>query len=69
MLTILMMVTLGLLKIKVLSNIDHDVILCFHDITNKIFSCNCNYIVDGAMWPKFVNSSISMKEVIVKSVL
>ena len=69
MLTILMMVTLGLLKIKVLSNIDHDVILCFHDITNKTFSCNWNYIVDGAMWPKFVNSSISMKEVIVKSVL
>ena len=40
-----------------------------HDITNKILSRDSNYIVDVVMWPKFGNSSISMREVIIISIL
>ena len=31
-----------------------------HDVTIKIFLQDMNYIVDAVIWPKFVNSSISM---------
>ena len=47
--------TLGLLKIKV--------------FWNKTLSCDSNYIADLAIWPKFGNSSISMREVIIISIL
>ena len=40
------MATLGPLKIKLLLNNVYDVIISFHDITNKILS---NYIVDVVM--------------------
>ena len=40
-----------------------------HDVTNKILSSDSNYIVDVAMWPKFGNPSISMREVIIASSL
>ena len=64
--TILMMsaklVTLGLLKIKAFWNKGFDVITSVHDVTNKIVSCDWNYIVVAVMWPKFDNSSISMRE-------
>ena len=53
--------TLGLLKIKVFWNKDYDV-------TSKIVSHESNYIVDVVMWPKFDNSSISMREVIITSI-
>ena len=73
MVTILMMsakmTTLGLLKIKVFWNKGYDVIISVHDVTNKILSRDSNYIVDVVMWPKFGNSSISMKEVIITSIL
>ena len=73
MVTILMMsskmATLGLLKIKVFWNKSYDVIISFHDFTNKILSGDSNYIVDVAMWTKFGNSSISMREVIITSIL
>ena len=73
MVTILMMsakkATPGLLKIKVFWNEGYDVIISLHDVTNKILSCDLNYIVDVVMWPKFGNSSISMKEVIRTSIL
>ena len=73
MVTILMMsakmATLGLLKIKVFWNKGYDVIISVHDVTNKILSRDSNYIVDVAMWPKFGNSSISMREVIIASIL
>ena len=53
MVTILMtlakMATLGLLEIKVFSNIGHDVIISVHEITNKSFSRDLNYIVDVVM--------------------
>ena len=54
------MAMLGLLKIKLFWNKS---LISVHDITNKILSCDSNYIVDAVMWPKFGNSSISMKEV------
>ena len=53
MLAILMMppnlVTLGLLKLKVLGKKGYDVIIFIHDVTNKILSCAFNYIVDVVM--------------------
>ena len=41
--------TLGLLKIKLFSNKDYDIIISVHDITNKILSHNSYYIVDAVM--------------------
>ena len=61
--------TLGLLKIKVFWNEDYDVIISAHNVTNKILSCDTNYVIGVAMWPKFGNSSISMREVIKISIL
>ena len=55
------MATLGLLKVKVFWNKDYDVIICVHDVTIKILSCDSNCVVDVVMWPKFGNSSISTK--------
>ena len=73
MVTILMMsakmATPGLLKIKVFWNKGYDVIISVHDVTNKILSRDSNYIIDVVMWPKFGNSSISMREVIITSIL
>ena len=63
------LVTLDLLKIKVIWNKSYDVITSVSDVTNKILSCDSNYIVDVVMWPKFGNSSISMREVIITSIL
>ena len=54
--------TLGILKIKVFWNRGSDVITPVREVANKIDS---NYIVDAAMWPKFGNSSICIKEVII----
>ena len=59
------MVTLGLLKIKVFWNKDYDVIIYVHDVNNKILSRDSNCIVDVVMWPKFGNSTYSMREVII----
>ena len=73
MVTIMMMsakaATLGLFKIKVFRNKGYEVIISLHDVTNKILSRYSNYIVDMVMWPNFGNSSISMREVLIISVL
>ena len=73
MVTILMMsakmATPGLLKITVFWNKGYDVIISVDDVTNKILSRDSNYIVDVVMWPKFGNSNISMREVIITSIL
>ena len=61
------LVTLDLLKIKVFWNTSYDVITSVCDVTNKILSCDSNYIVDVVMWRKFGNSSISMRDVIITS--
>ena len=63
------MAILGLLKIKVFWKKAHDVIIFVHDVTNKLSSRDSSYIVDVAMWPKFGNSSIFMREVIITSIL
>ena len=61
--------TLGLLGIKVFWSKNYDVLICVHDVTNKILLCDLNYIVDAVMWPKFGNSSISVREVMITSIL
>ena len=58
------MATLGLLKIKVFWNKGYDIIICAYDVTNKISSRDSNYVLNLVMWPKFGNSSISMREVL-----
>ena len=69
MVTILMMpakmATPVLLKIKVFWNKGYDVIIFVHDVTSKIFSRYSIYTVGVVMWPKFGNSSISMREIII----
>ena len=71
--TILMMpakmATPGLLKIRVFWNKGYDVIISVHDVTNKILSRDSNYIIDVVMWPKFGNCSISMRKVMITSIL
>ena len=56
------MACLGLLKIKIFWNKGYEVSI-------KIFSRDSNYTVDVGMWPKFGNSSISMREDIITSIL
>ena len=63
------MATPGLLKVTVFWNKVYDVIISVDDVTDKILSCDLNYIVDLFMWPKFGNSSISVREVITTSIL
>ena len=61
--------TLGLLKINIFWNKGYDVKISVHDATNNVLSRDSNYIVDVGMWPKFGKSSISMREVIMISIL
>ena len=61
--------TPGLLKIMVFWNKGYDVIIPVDDITNKLLSRGSNYIVDVFMWLKFVDLSISVREVIITSIL
>ena len=63
------MATLGLLEIKVVWKKVYDVVISVHHVTNKISSRDLNYIVDLFMWPKFGNSSLSMREIIITSIL
>ena len=63
------LVTPGLLKTMVFWNKGYDVVIPVHDVTKKFLSHNSNYIVDMVMWTKFGNSSISMTEVVITSIL
>ena len=63
------MATLGLLETMVFWKKGYEVIICAHDVTNKILSRNLNYILDLVMWPKFGNSSTSVREIIITSIL
>ena len=63
------MATPGLPKIKVYWNKGYHVIISVYDVTNKILLRDSNHIVDVVMWPQFGNSTISMREVIVTSIL
>ena len=53
MVTILMMsakmLTLGFLKVKVFRNKSYAIIIFVLDVTNRILTCNSNYIVDLVM--------------------
>ena len=73
MVTILMMsakmAIIAYLKIKAFWNKGYDVIISVHDAINKNLSRDSNYIVDVVMRPKFGNSSTSMREVIMTSIL
>ena len=60
--------TLGLLKIKVFWNKGYDIIISVHVVNNEILSRE-NYIAYVVIWPTFGNSSISMREVIVTSMI
>ena len=60
---------LGLLKIKAFWNKFYDFINSVNDVTNKVLSRDSNYIVDVVKWPKFINSSFSMRVVIITSIL
>ena len=63
------MATPSLLKITIFWNKGYDVIISVDYVTNKNLSRDSNHIVDVFMWPKFGNSSISMREVITTSIL
>ena len=63
------MATQGLLKITTFWSKGYDVIIPVDDANNKILSSDSNYIVDVFMWPKFGNCSISIREVIITSIL
>ena len=73
MVTILMMsakmATSGLLKTKIFWKKGYDVIISAHDVIISILSSDSNYNVNVVMWPKFGNSSISVREVIITSIL
>ena len=60
--------TPDLLKKTEFWNKGYDVIIPVNEVTNKSLLCDSNYIVDVFMWPKFGNSSISMREVITTSI-
>ena len=60
--------TLGLLKMVFWKNF-YDVIISVHDVAKKILSHDSNYIADVVVQPKFDNSSIYMREVIITSIL
>ena len=73
MATILMMstkmATLTLIKIKVFWIKCYDVIVSLHEVTNKTFLRDSNYIVDVVMCQNFGNSCISMREIVITSIL
>ena len=58
------MATLSILKKKAFWNRGYYIINSVN-----FLSCNSNYVVDGVMWPKFGYSGISMREVIITSIL
>ena len=52
--------TLDLLRIKVFWSKGYDVKISVHEVTNKILSCDPNYIIDMVMWPKFGNKFVQI---------
>ena len=63
------MATPGLLKMQVIWNKGCDLIFSVHDVNNKILSRDSVYIIDVVMLPKSGNTSISVSEVIITSIL
>ena len=63
------MATEGLFQVTVFWNKGYDFIIPVDGVTNKFISRDSNCIVDLLMWPKFGNSSISLRELITTSIL
>ena len=63
------LVTLGLLKIKVLWNKGYDVKISVYGVTSKTLSRDSNYFVDVVVWLEIANPTIFMREVIITSTL
>ena len=61
--------TSALLKRKISWFKGYDVIILDYDVTNKILSRDSNYIVELVMWPKFGNSSIFIREIVITSIV
>ena len=61
--------TPGLLKIKIFKNKVYDVITVDYDVIKKNLLRGSIYIVGAVMRPKFGNSSISIREVVITSIL
>ena len=61
--------TPDLFKTTVFWNKGYYVIIPVHDVSHKILSLDSNYVINVVMWPKFDNSSISIREVIITSIL
>ena len=61
--------TVGLPKIETFWYKAYDVIISVHDDTKLILSRYSNQIVNGIIWRKFGNSSITMRKVIVTLIL
>ena len=60
----------GLLKIKAFWKKVYDVIIFVNDAINKILSRDSNYNVNVVVkWPKFGNSSIFVRDVIITLIL
>ena len=58
----------GLLKLKLFWTKFYDVIISAHDVHNKVLSSGSAYVVDVVILPKFGNSSITMRDVIITSI-
>ena len=56
----------GFLKTTVFRNKGYDVITPVYDVTNKILLRDSNYVIDVVMCG---NSSVSMREIIITSIL
>ena len=61
--------TPGFLKTKIFWKEGYDVTISAHDVTSPILSCYSNYNVNVVMWPEFGNSNISIREVIITSIV
>ena len=60
---------LGFPKTKVILNKSYDPIISVHGVLNKILSRDSTYTVDKIMLPKFGNSNISKREIIIALIL
>ena len=61
--------TPSLLKRKIFRNESYDVIIFDYGATKKVLSRDSDDIVDLVLRPKFGNSSVSVREVIIISIL
>ena len=61
--------SLGVFQIKLCWDKSYEVIVSVHEVTNKNLLHDSNYIADVVMRPTFGNSSNSVEEVIINSIL